>query len=144
MPQQRATTPEVIYETLTDDATFMALVGNVKFKQATAAIDAISIVTPGQPMPDVESIQGLEVVIHDIAKLERKNYVTDDFNVLPSWKVFLLAWPGANGTTLNSAATRMMELFSNATTIETGAVPVGLGAMAQLLVMVPSTSVVNT
>ena len=35
-----------------------------------------------------------------------------------------------------------MELFSNATTLETNPVPSGLGAMAQLLVLIPSDSII--
>jgi hypothetical protein len=143
LTQQHADTPEVIYDTLVADATFMALVGSRLFKGASTALDAISIITPGAPLAAIKSQTGLEVVIHDISDLRRKDYITEDLNVLTTWKVFLLAWEGADGATMNAAARRIMELFSKASTIETNAAPSGLGAIAQLLVLIPSDSVVK-
>ena len=142
MVQQRATSPEVIYGTLTADATFMALVGTTTFVAGGTTLDAISIVTPGADLPNVSGNSGLEVVIHDVSSLGRREYITDQVDITTAWKVFLLAWPGANGATLNSAARRIMERFSKATTIETNPTPSGLGAIAQLLVLIPSDSVV--
>jgi hypothetical protein len=86
---------------------------------------------------------GMEVIIHDIADLGRREYITDDVDITTAWKVFLLAWPGADGSTLNAAARRIMQIFSKATTIETNPTPSGLGAIVQLLVLVPSDSVVT-
>lgn len=142
MAQQHADSSEVVYETLTDDETFMDLVGTVTYQAGGTALDAISIVTPGAPLPAVKSVTGLEVVIHDVSDLSRREYITDNVDITTTWRVFLLAWPGADGSTLNNAARRIMELFTKATTIETGPTPVGLGAMAQLLVLIPSDSVV--
>ena len=142
MTQQHANTPETIYETLINDTEFMSFVGKRKFEIGNTELDAISIITPGEKLPKVKSTTGLEVVIHDISNLSRRNYITVDTNITTTWKIFLLAWQGANGTTLSGAATRIMELFSKATTIETNPTPSGLGAMAQLLVLVPSDSVV--
>jgi hypothetical protein len=144
MTQQHASTAEVIYETLTDDSTFMDLVGSRVFKVGNTQIDAISIVTPGADLPAVKSTTGLEVVIHDVSDLKRREYITDDIDITTTWKVFLLAWPGATGATLNDAARRMMQRFSKATTIETSPTQDGLGSIAQLLVLVPSDSVVLT
>jgi hypothetical protein len=144
MPQQHVDTPEVIYDTLVADATFMALVGSRVFKNADTVLDAISIVTPGAPLPAIKSQAGLEVVIHDITDFQRREYITEDRDFVTTWKVFLLAWEGATGATMNSAARRIMELFSKATTIETNAAPSGLGAIAQLLALVPSDSAILT
>jgi len=132
----------VIYGTLTADATFMALVGTTTFAAGGTTLDAISIVTPGADLPNVSGNSGLEVVIHDVSDLGRREYITDQVDITTTWKVFLLAWPGANGATLNSAARRIMERFSKATTIETNPTPSGLGAVAQLLVLIPSDSVI--
>lgn len=143
MSQQKADSPEVIYEVLSDDETFMELVGERIFKAGDTALPAISIVTPGAELPGVKSITGLEVVIHDISDLQRRNYITGDLDITTVWKVFLLAWPPANGSTMNDAARRIMELFSNATTIETNPTPDGLGSLIQLLVLIPSDSVTS-
>ena len=142
MPQQNVPTPEVIYDTLVADSTFMALVGSRVFKNGDTGLDAISILTPGAPLPAVKSQTGLEVVIHDISALDRREYITDDSDITTTWKVFLLAWPGADGATMSAAARRIMQLFSKATTLETNPTPNGLGVIAQLLVLVPSDSVV--
>jgi hypothetical protein len=144
LAQQHVDTPEVIYDTLVADATFMALIGSRVFKNADTVLDAISIVTPGAQLPAIKSQTGLEVVIHDLVPLERREYITEDSDITNTWKVFLLAWPGATGTTMTSAARRIMELFSKASAIETNAAPSGLGAIAQLLMLVPSDSVVSS
>lgn len=142
MAQERADSAEVIYDTLTADETFMDLVGTRIFETQNTELDAISIVTPGENLPKIKSQTGLEVVIHDVTQLGRRNYITGPSDITTTHKVFLLAWPGANGTTLSDAARRIMELFSNATTIETSPMPTGLGSIAQLLVLVPSDSVI--
>ena len=142
MAQQRATSPETIYEVLTDDATFMQLVGQVQFARATSRLPAVSIVTPGATLPEIQSIQGLEVVIHDVANLGRREYIGNEVDITTNWKVFLLAWQGTEPGDLNAAARHIMSRFSKATTIETSPAPQGLGAIAQLLVLVPSDSVI--
>lgn len=141
MTQQHASSPEVIYNVLTADSSFMSLVGTRTFKTGNTVIDAISIITPGAELPAVKSISGLEVVIHDISDLKRRDYITNDVDIVTTWRIFLLAWPGATGVTLGNAARRMMQLFSNATTIETSPTSDGLGSIAQLLVLVPSDSI---
>lgn len=142
MSQQHADSPETIYDTLTDDEAFMDLVGSRTFKAGDTVLDAISIATPGEELPAASSITGLEVIIHDVSDLSRRDYITNSSDIITTWRVFLVAWPGANGAVLNDAARRMMELFSKAETIETNPTPTGLGAMAQLLVLIPSDSVV--
>jgi len=142
MAQQHADTAEVIYVTLVGDEDFMNLVGKRIFEVSSTELDAISIVTPGEDLPKIKSQTGLEVVIHDVTQLDRRNYITGDLDITTTHKVFLLAWPGSNGTTLSNAARRIMELFSNATTIETNPTPTGLGSIAQLLVLIPSDSVI--
>jgi hypothetical protein len=142
LAQQHVTTANVIYDTLVADTTFMALVGKRIFKAGNTELNAISIVTPGEDLPAIKSVTGLEVVIHDVTSLKRKQYITNDYDIDITWKVFLLAWPGANGATLSNAALRIMQRFSEATTLETNPTPSGLGSIAQLLVLVPSKSVV--
>ena len=141
MTQQHASSPEVIYNVLTTDSDFMDLVGSRVFKVGNTTLDAISIITPGADLPQVKSTTGLEVVIHDVSDLGRRNYITNNVDITTTWRVFLLAWPGATGSTLNDAARRIMELFSKATTIETSPTADGLGSIAQLLVLIPSDSI---
>lgn len=142
MPQQHVDSPDIIYDTLAGDATFMDLVGQITFLQDGTTLDALSIVTPGEIIKGEKQMNGLEVVIHDVSSFKRREYITNEIDITSIWKVFLLAWPGASGDTMNAAARRIMELFSKATTIETVATPEGIGVMAQLLVLIPSDSVV--
>lgn len=142
MAQERASSPEAIYDTLTGDTTFMSYVGTRVFETGNTELDAISILTPGAELPKLKTVNGLETVIHDVSDLGRRNYITGGPDITSTWKVFLLAWPPANGSTMNDAARRIMELFSNATTIETVGSPSGLGAVAQVLVLIPSDSVI--
>jgi hypothetical protein len=142
MAQQRADSPETIYQVLSTDVALTQLVGQVVFVDGTT-LTAISITSPGASLPNVKSTTGMEVIIHDVSDLGRRQYITDDVDITTTWKVFLVAWPGADGSTLNNAARRIMELFSKATTIETVPTPQGLGAMVQLLVLIPSDSVVT-
>lgn len=143
MPQQHADSPETIYDTLTGDEAFMDLVGSRTFKAGGATLNAISIVTPGEELPAASTITGLEVIIHDVSDLSRRDYITNGSDITTTWRVFLVAWPDANGAALNNAARRIMELFSKAETIETNPTPTGLGAMAQLLVLIPSDSAIT-
>lgn len=142
MPQQHVATAEDIYDTLTNDEVFMDLVGKRVFKTGSTELDAISIVTPGEDLPPLKKQTGLEVVIHDISQLGRRDYITENSDITTTWKVFLLAWPPASGKTLNDAARRMMELFSKAKTLETNPTPSGLGSIAQVLVLIPSDSII--
>ena len=138
MSQQHVDTSELIYEVLTNDTTFMNLVGVTVFKTGETELDSISILTPGAPLPAVQSQTGLEVVIHDVSQFSRRDYISGDYDVLTTWKVFLLAWSGSNGATLSAAARRIMEIFKGSSTLETNPVPSGLGTIAQLLVLIPS------
>lgn len=142
MTQSKAISPTVIYNKLVGDSTFMALVGDRVFQTNNTTLDAISIVTPGEKLPDLQSVSGLEVAIHDVANLGRRSYLTGSDDITTIWKVYLMAWAPANGATLNQAATRIMNLFSQATTIETGPSPDGIGVIAQVLVLIPSDSIV--
>lgn len=142
MPQQHVDTPEIIYDTLTQDEEFMALVGTRVFEQNNTEMDAISITSPGESLPAIKTQKGLEVIIHDVNQLDRRDYITNDYDITTTWKVFLLAWNGANGATLNNAAKRIMQRFSKASTLETTPTATGIGAIAQLLLLIPSDSVV--
>lgn len=142
MSQQHADSPEVIYNTLTGDTAFMALVGSRVFRYGSTELDAISIVTPGADLPGVKSVSGLEVVIHDLAALQRRDYITSPSDITTIWKVFLLAWPPADGGTVNDASRRIMQLFSKAAVAEVNATPDGLGAIVQSVAFIPSDSVV--
>jgi hypothetical protein len=142
MAQLKADSPEVIYDTLTEDTEFAALVGSYVFVGQTTAIDSISIMSPNEKLPQLSSQTGLEVIIHDIGEARRVDYLTDPSEAVINWKVYLIAWPGADGSTITAATKRMIEIFSNATGVEIVATPNEIGALVQNVVMIPSNAAI--
>lgn len=136
MAQQFATTPEVIYNVLANDTTFTQLLGTYTFAGGSQ-IDAITILTPGQKLPTLKEQSGLECIIHDSGDIKRKDYMVGDADFMTMWKLFLVVWDPATGSTLDAAAKRIMHLFNGASTIETLAVAQGLGARVQTMVLIP-------
>ena len=88
-------------------------------------------------MPGINKITGLECIIHDSADLSRQQYY-GSVNIITKWRVFLICWEPANGSTMTSAATRLMEIFGGSISIETVAVADGLGAKVQTMCLIPS------
>ena len=142
MAQSFASTPEVIFNALTADATFSSYIGTYTFVEGNTQVDSITILTPGADLPQLKSQSGLEVIIHDAGDIVRHDWLTDTSEAVISWKVFLIIWPPANGTTMSLAAKRMIEMFSKATSIETLATAQGLGSLVQTMVTIPSDSVI--
>jgi len=142
MAQSKADSPEVIYDTLTEDTEFAALVGSYIFVGQTTAIDSISIMSPNEKLPQLSSQTGLEVIIHDIGETRRVDYLTDPSEAVINWKVYLIAWPGADGGTITAATKRMIEIFSNATGVEVIATPNEIGALVQNVVLIPSNAAI--
>jgi hypothetical protein len=138
--QTRAETPEIIYQVLGADEEFISMVGEYKFAD-DSALSALTIVTPGKPMERLKSVSGLEVLIHDVSEKERIRTIGREVYIKHKWLVYMIAWPEADGAALDAASTRCMSLFSDASAIQTIATPSGLGALAQVLVVIPSTSV---
>lgn len=135
--QLKASSPLVIYDTLTADTTFMSYVGTYTFNSGTTQ-DAISIITPGQALPQLSSIAGLEVVIHDIGVIKRQDYVTDFSDPISTWKVYLIAWDGATGADVHTAAKHVVRRFGGSSMIEISSTGTSIGALTQSLVVIPS------
>ena len=142
MAQLKADSPQVIYDTLTEDTEFAALIGSYVFVGQTTAIDSISIMSPNEKLPQLSSQTGLEVIIHDIGEIRRVDYLTDPSEAVINWKVYLIAWPSADGGTITAATKRMIEIFSNATGVEVIATPNEIGALVQNVVLIPSNAAI--
>jgi hypothetical protein len=137
MAQTFPATPQIIYNTLVADGTFMANVGSYTFKGGAGAAPAISILTPGKDLPSLESITGLEVVIHDVASMRRYNFY-EDSTIEKIWNIYLIAWDDNTGDQLTAATERAMLIFSGSNANEIVASPDGISARVQTLVTVPS------
>ena len=137
MAQSVASSPLIIYNTLVADASFMAQVGQYTFNSGSTT-PSISIQTPGKDLPSVAKQEGLEVIIHDIADLENRLYLTDPADPLYTWRVFLIVWEPATGNNVTAAAARILAKFPTATSIETVSVASTLGVAFQTQVRIPS------
>ena len=133
--QQFPTSAQVIYETLTTDTDFSLLIGEYSFR-AGQTVPAVSIVTPGQDLPAVEKISGIEVVIHDAADVKRRDYLTSESDIYIDWKVFFICWEPATGLELTAAVARAMQRFAGSTSFETVAVADGIGAQVQTMLVI--------
>lgn len=136
MAQVFPDSPEVIYNTLVGDATFMSYIGTYTFL-GNETDNAISVQTPGRDMPELKKIEGIECVIHDTSDVRRMDFYNST-NVEQTWKMFIICWEPALGTDLNGAVIRAMEIFGGAVSFETVAAADGIGAMVQTMVQIPS------
>ena len=142
MAQQKADSPGAIYDVLVDDEEFSALVGTYKFVGQSSTVSSISVLSPNEKLPQLTSQEGLEVVIHDIGQVTRMDYLTNISEAVTTWRVYLIAWPEANGSTIAAAAKRMIEIFSNAAAVEVVSTPNELGALVQTVVLIPSNAAI--
>ena len=135
MAQQFPTSARVIYETLSNDTEFVSYIGEYTFRAGQKA-PAISIVTPGQDLPAIKEISGIEVVIHDAADVRRRDYLSQSSDLLVDWKVFFICWEPATGMDMTAAVMRAMERFAGSASMETVAVAEGIGAQVQTMLIV--------
>lgn len=135
MAQQLPTSAQVIYDTLAADSVFPSLIGEYEFRAGQTA-PAMSIVTPGQDLPALKEVTGIEVVIHDAADVKRYDYLTSDSELYIDWKVFFICWEPAKGIDLTAAVSRAMQRFANSMSFETVAVADGVGAQVQTMLVI--------
>jgi len=133
--QQFPTLAQVIYDTLVADSSFPLLIGEYSFRAGQTA-PAISVVTPGQDLPAIKKIGGVEVVIHDAADVKRRDYLTSGSDIYIDWKVFFICWEPATGLELTAAVARAMQRFAGSTSFETVAVADGIGAQVQTMLVI--------
>ena len=96
----------------------------------------MSIVTPGQDLPAIKSISGVEVVIHDAADVKRRDYLTSGSDIYIDWKVFFICWEPSTGLQLTAAVARAMQRFAGSLSFETVAVADGIGAQVQTMLVI--------
>jgi hypothetical protein len=137
MAQTFPTSAKVIYDTLVADTEFMALLGTYTFA-SSGAVPAISVVSPGQSLPEIRNVEGLECVIQDAGDIKRMDYVAGASDMAVTYRMYLVCWEEAEGQDMTSAAIRALEIFGGATAIETVAAADGLGALAQVQIRIPS------
>lgn len=138
MAQAFPSTPQIIYDTVSTDATIVSYLGEYTFGSTPNSVPAVSIVTPGADLPNIKTVSGVEIIIHDVADMRRRDYLTDSPDLETTWNVFVVCWEPATGDQVTAVVRRMMEIFSGATSFQTVATADGIGAMVQTQVMIPS------
>ena len=137
MAQSRATTPTVIYNTLTADATFMSYIGTYTFSDNSTA-SSILITTPGAELPQISSQSGLEVLIQDMANMDTRKYLNGGSDAIWTWPLFFVLWAPDTGDTIYQALERLVQIFPSAESIDTVSKGTILGATAQTQVLITS------
>ena len=138
MAQEFPISASVIYDTLKADDVFTGLLGSYTFRAGQTAT-AISIVSPGQDLPALREVEGIECIIQDVGDFTRNEYLSGDAARLTvTWSVFLVCWEGATGADLQAAAERASSRFLGSESIQTVATPDGLGALVQTKLLIRS------
>lgn len=121
----------------------MANVGKYVYSAGGTEVDAVSVVTPGVPLPNIDSVNGVEVIIHDVGELFPVNMISDPAEVLTAYKIFLLLWGTGTGAELNAATKRALELFPGAEAVETVTQDNQINALVQTQVNIPGNSFID-
>lgn len=141
MAQDRVITPLDIYDTLAANTTFLNNIGDYTFTDGTTNT-AFSIITPSRQLPNITSVSGLEVLIHDTGIPVRQDYLTDQSDILMTYQLFLIVWEPATGQQLNTASTEVMRTFSGAELIRTVPQATNESLLVQNLIQIPKNAAI--
>ncbi len=144
MTQQFPTSAQAIYEVLSADATFVALLGTYNFRSGSGLVTALSIVSAGQDMPAVRNVSGLECIVQDAGESTTQDYLTGAPDIITTWSLFLVAWEPSKGSDLQSATDHLLRRFVGARAVQTVAASDGLGALVQNKVFIQSNMPIRT
>ena len=96
------------------------------------------MVSPGQDLPSLRRVSGVECVIQDVGVTTLQNYLTDAPDMITSFSIFCILWEPANGADLQAVTDYIVRRFVGASSIETVATPDGIGSLVQSQVIVKS------
>ena len=143
MAQSRVTSPLDIYNTLSADVEFMSCIGEYRFENNTAPSPSFSIVTPGLSIQGLKDVRGLEVVIHDVASVDRKDFLTDSSIALVTYQLYLILWKEGLGADMTAANVRITKLFSGARSILTVPINKTPNVSIQMVVEIPDNAAIT-
>ena len=138
MSQEFPTSGRAIYDALSSDTVFTDLLGEYRFKGNAGPLTALSVVSPGQDLPSLRKVTGIECVVQDVGISTPQNYLTDAPYVVTTFSVFCILWEPANGSDLQAVVNHLLRRFVGSSSIETVATPDGLGSLVQSKVMIKS------
>ncbi len=138
MAQQFPKTAQAIYDAIAADITIMEKLGTYTFREADGSVPAISIVSPGEDLPALRNVQGIEVVCHDIGDTLPINYLTEAADTRTDFPVFVITWVPKKGGDALEVVNLLLRKFGGSRSYETVAVADGLGALVQTKLMIRS------
>ena len=139
MAQSFPTSAQIIYNTLAGDSTFTDLLGTYDFKGGPTGLTALSIVSPGQDLPGINDVSGLECIIQDTGDITKSEYLSGEAaRITTLWSVFLVAWEPATGADMQTAAEKACSHFLGSQAVQTVAASDGLGAQVQTKILIRS------
>lgn len=136
--QQFPTSGSAIYDALSSDTAFTNLLGTYSFKGNTGPLTALSVVSPGQDLPSLRRVSGVECIIQDVGASVPQNYLTDAPYIITTFSVFCILWEPGNGSDLQEVVNHLLRRFVGSSSVETVATPDGLGSLVQSKVMIKS------
>ena len=138
MTQQFPVSATVIYDVLSADTAFTDLLGTYKFKGNSNLLTALSVVTPGEDLPSLRNVRGVECVIQDVGTTSLQPYLTDTPDLITTFSVYCVAWEPSKGSNLQDVTNYIVRRFVGAQSIQTVATPDGLGSLVQAQVIIKS------
>ena len=136
MAQEFPTSAKIIYETLSSDTVLMDLIGTYEFK-AGETLDSISVVTPGEDLPSLRNVQGIEIVIQDAGATMQQRYY-DGIDMVTTWNVFIISWEPSVGGQLQVVTEMILKKFLGAEAVQVVATVDGLGSLVQNKILIKS------
>lgn len=136
--QNFPTSAQVIYQTLSADPVFMASIGHYDFRSGQGPIDAISVTSPGEDLPALRNVEGVECIIHDTGSKSQRMYLTESSDVKTSWGMYLVSWAPSTGADLDAVANRVLQRFHGAIASDIVTTPEGLGSLVQCSILISS------
>lgn len=138
MAQQFPKTAQAIYDAIAADVTIMEKLGTYTFRGANDSVPSISIVSPGEDLPALRNVEGVEIVCHDVGDTMPITYVTDAPDIRTDFSVFVIAWAPKKGGDVQEVVNLIIQKFGGSRSYETVAVADGLGALVQTKIVIRS------
>jgi hypothetical protein len=120
----------------------MDYVGTYSFSNTSSTLPAISVATPNTRIQGLANVSGLEVIIHDVGKFSRLDYLTSPSDILVTYQIFLILWENGTGNDLMNASKIIGSSFSNAKIIQTVPVLNTENILVQSIVEVPNEALI--
>lgn len=120
----------------------MSYIGEYTFTGSATTLPAFSVVTPNISIPNLQYVSGLEVVIHDVGSVSRKDYLTDPSMSMVTYQLYLILWDNGTGDELTNAMKIIVESFSGARSVITVPINKTANVAIQATVEVPDNAVI--